>query len=127
MLGEILKSLRDEKKLTQNELGKIVGITGRNISYYENGERIPPVDVLIKFANYFNVTTDYLLDRTWRRSINYSSNDIASIANDDKKIYEIIKAIYKNPKLVEVLEFTISLNEQEVKKLIKVMKALKDD
>lgn len=64
MLGERLKSLRKERKLTQEELGRKVNVTKVSISGYENGNRSPDTETLQKLADFFEVTTDYLLGRT---------------------------------------------------------------
>lgn len=63
MRGDRLKRLRTEKKITQSELGNIINVTKVSISGYENGNRSPDTDTLIKIADYFDVTTDYLLGR----------------------------------------------------------------
>jgi len=60
-----LKSLRLSKELTQEDLGKILNISARVIGYYESGERFPKDnELLIKIANYFGVSLDYLLGKT---------------------------------------------------------------
>ncbi|SIQ88477.1 helix-turn-helix domain-containing protein [Domibacillus enclensis] len=64
MLGERLKSLRKERKLTQEELGKRVNVTKVSISGYENGKRSPDTETLQKLADFFDVSTDYLLGRS---------------------------------------------------------------
>ena len=64
MFGDILKNLRESKNTTQKDLADHLGITDRNIRYYETGQRMPPTDILIKIADYFNVSVDYLLGRT---------------------------------------------------------------
>nr|WP_194949949.1 helix-turn-helix transcriptional regulator [Anoxybacillus flavithermus] len=64
VLGDRLKRLRLEKKLTQEELGKKINVTKVSISGYENGNRTPDTETLQKLADFFNVTTDYLLGRT---------------------------------------------------------------
>ena len=56
-----LTLLRKEKGLSQVELSKELGISQQSISKYENGTREPDNKTLINIANYFNVTTDYLL------------------------------------------------------------------
>jgi transcriptional regulator with XRE-family HTH domain len=60
-LGQRIKELRKEKKMTQEELGKILGVSKVSISGYENDTRQPDNESLVKLANFFNVTTDYLL------------------------------------------------------------------
>lgn len=56
-----LKTLRDEHKLSQDELGKAIGISRGSISFYEKQSRTPDIVVLGKLSRYFNVTVDYLL------------------------------------------------------------------
>ena len=58
-----LKELRDEHGLTQAELGKLLNISPSAIGMYEQGRREPSIEALIKIADYFRVTTDYLLGR----------------------------------------------------------------
>ena len=56
-----LSKLRTDAGLTRAELGEKVGIAGRSIINYENGERIPYGDVCAKLAEVFGITTDELL------------------------------------------------------------------
>ena len=64
LFEERLKTLRKEKKLSQDELGKALNIHGRTIGYYESGQRKPSPDILCEIADYFNVSVDFLLART---------------------------------------------------------------
>ena len=59
--NERLKLLRYERGLTQDDLGYIFNLTKSCICCYENGTRLPSIDILIEMATYFRVSTDYLL------------------------------------------------------------------
>lgn len=59
-----IKELRTQRKITQEELGNIINVQKAAVSKYELGRAVPSTDVLTKLANYFNVSVDYLLDRT---------------------------------------------------------------
>ena len=59
--GERLKELRQEKNIGQNQLASDLGISNASISYYETGKQEPTASTIIKLANYFNVSSDYLL------------------------------------------------------------------
>ena len=59
-----IKELRTEFGITQAELAKMLKISDRAVGYYEKGEREPDNDTLIKIAEYFKVSVDYLLGRT---------------------------------------------------------------
>ena len=61
--GEQLKALRIERGLTRATLAEAVSVSVRLISYWENGQRECGFDALIKLADYFEVSTDYLLGR----------------------------------------------------------------
>lgn len=59
-----LKDLREDNDLTQEELSKQLNITRSALGNYELGIREPSVELLIKIADYFNISLDYLLCRT---------------------------------------------------------------
>ena len=59
-----LKELRKKKGISQLRLATDLNTTQNTISRYETGEREPGIDELIKIADYFNVSVDYLIGRT---------------------------------------------------------------
>ena len=59
--GNILKKLRFEEGLTQQQLADRLGVTKSVVSYYELHERTPSPDILVKISSIFHVSTDYLL------------------------------------------------------------------
>ena len=68
-MGDKLKSLRIEKKLTQKQVADRIGLAISAVSSYESGSRYPYYDVLVKLARMFHVSTDYLLGITDKRNI----------------------------------------------------------
>lgn len=75
-----LKFLREEKGLLQEDIGKILGISGRAVGNYENGKRDMSPDTIIKLAEFFCVSTDYLLCKTDIRNPEVNDNDILNLA-----------------------------------------------
>ena len=65
-----LKKLRKEKNLTQIALQMHTGIEQALLSKFETGERIPPTETLLILADFYDVSIDYILCRTDKRSIN---------------------------------------------------------
>lgn len=61
MYGKIIKELRDEKRMTQAQLAKMLNVTQKAISKYEREERDLNTDSIIKLCSIFNVSADYLL------------------------------------------------------------------
>lgn len=59
-----LKLLRKQKNISQLKLAMDLDLTQNSISRYETGEREADYATLIRFADYFNVSIDYLLERT---------------------------------------------------------------
>ena len=71
--SEIAKELRISKNLTQTQLAERMWVKKSIISAYETDARPPSLDMLIKYAKEFNVTTDYLLGLQEHKSINVDS------------------------------------------------------
>lgn len=63
-LGNRLKELRQQKNISQTEFSNLMGISRSAVSMYEMGKRTPDYDVLCQFADFFHVSTDYLLGKT---------------------------------------------------------------
>lgn len=89
--GAIIKKLREDNKLSQSELADNIGINNSVLSRIESGDRQLRDDELIKIADFFNVSTDYLLGRTTVR------NDIETFAaHTDDDLSEEAKAELEN-------------------------------
>ncbi len=65
-----LKELRKKRHISQLKLAMDLNMNQNSISRYENGEREADYATLIRFADYFNVSIDYLLERTDNPEIN---------------------------------------------------------
>lgn len=65
--SEILKELRLEKNVSQKAVAELLGVSDRNIRFYESGEHRPDFDGLLLLADYFNVSIDYLVGRSSTR------------------------------------------------------------
>ena len=59
-----LKDLREDRDLTQKKLSEYLHIKQNTYSQYENGQRQIPLEILIKLADYYDITLDYLVGRT---------------------------------------------------------------
>ncbi|MBR2900802.1 MAG: helix-turn-helix transcriptional regulator [Clostridia bacterium] len=67
MLYKRIRDLREDKDLTQKQMGEILSCSQRVYSNYERGELDIPTEILIKLADFHNVSTDYILERTDRK------------------------------------------------------------
>jgi len=64
-----IKNLREDQDLAQKDLARILHVSPRTYSHYENGTRKIPLDILTALADYYNCSTDYLLGRTNKKDI----------------------------------------------------------
>lgn len=64
MFANRLKFLRQSKELTQVQLAEKLGVKKQSVSNWENDNIMPSVEMLIKMADFFHVSTDYLLARS---------------------------------------------------------------
>ena len=64
--GQILKSLREEREMKQEDICAALNIEQSTLSNYENDRRKPKLELAVKVADFFNVSLDYLLGRTER-------------------------------------------------------------
>ncbi len=78
--GSILRQLRQSRNLTQAELGKNVRLSKAVISKYELSLGYPTFDVLIRIADFFGVSTDYLLGVSKGKTIDVSNLSDSQIA-----------------------------------------------
>jgi len=109
MLGDKIKVLREGKNVSQKELAQAIGVSDVMVSLYEQGKKYPSLSTIVRIAEYFNVSTDYLLG-------------IKTSANDD--IPENIKAVARN--LMELSEEKRKLAIDMIKIMSEVGKEAKE-
>ena len=63
-LGERLRRLRESVKLSQVKMAELLGVKQSSINRYEQGQSAPSLETLVRYADYFDVSLDYLLGRT---------------------------------------------------------------
>ena len=91
-LNENIKRLRLARGLNQVEFAKAMGVSKQCVSNWENDNVVPSVEMLVKIADIFNVTTDYILGRTNREYIDVSGltvdqiGHLSLVVNDLRKV-----------------------------------------
>ncbi|OSA92541.1 UNVERIFIED_ORG: transcriptional regulator [Clostridium botulinum] len=90
MLGKKIKFLRNEQGITQDQLADYINVSRQSVWGYENNSVEPSLNVLVKIADVFNVSLDYLLCRT---SEKYNLN-LENQTNKELllKIYDILNS-----------------------------------
>lgn len=65
-----IQDLRTDADLSQRQLSEILHISQRSYSHYETGSRNIPIEMLIRLANYYDISIDYLVGRTDKKEMN---------------------------------------------------------
>lgn len=81
-----IKDLREDIDLKQSELAEIINTSQQNLSNYEQEKSSPTKEIWIKLADYFNVTTDFLMGRTNNPTSENLTNGLTS--EEIKKLIE---------------------------------------
>lgn len=89
--GDRLRELRTKEGLTQQQLGDLIGVTKSMVSYYEVKERTPAPATLVRIAQVFHVTADYLLDMEDGKTINIEGLD----AHDEEIVRRMVATMRK--------------------------------
>ena len=89
-VGDKLRTLRNERNLSQDRLAKKVSVTRASIATYESGNRLPSLYVLVRLARALGVTTDYLL------GVSSDKASFLDVSGLTPKQIEILDALIEN-------------------------------
>lgn len=126
-LGSRIRDLRKEKKMSQEELGKYLNVSKVSVSGYENDTREPSKDAIVKLAQLFGVSTDYLLGNTNKKHYyDLTEKDKKDVGLEVEEVLNGMTAdinFYGEPmddegraKLKASLQMALELAKQEAKK-----------
>lgn len=107
--NEMLRKLRTDKGLTQEELAQKTGIGRSAIGMYESGNREPKFEVLETLADFFNVDMNTLLDKNSGTKAYYLNPEAAQLAQE----------IYDNPQYKILFDATKKLKPESIKEVMK--------
>lgn len=114
MLKDRLLKLRKEKKKTQEDIAKIVGVTRPAYTAYENGTRTPDYNILETLADYFDVTTDYLLGRSDDPRL--TAEEVERVMKEYKEIIDILDGLpedKREEKIAQIKAYARFIKENE--------------
>lgn len=80
MIGQRIRDLRKQKRMSQTELAKSAGVSQTTVTAWETGKAEPSSSAVAKLADIFNVTTDYLLGRPNKHE---TKKDDVELSDDD--------------------------------------------
>ena len=91
MLNQRIHELRTARNLSQVKLAEKLGVTKQSVSNWENDNIQPSIEILIKLAEFFGVSTDYLLGLDEKRTLNVTSLSLEEVAHIQQIIDDIAK------------------------------------
>lgn len=108
-----LKLLRKERGLFQSDIAKVLNVSVAAVGFYENEKRDMSPDTILKIADYFNVSTDYLLGKTDVRNPGQKIDDVLNEAmiGMSKKDYDGLTDTQKK----QIRDFALFVKEQKSK------------
>lgn len=127
---ERFKLLRLEINLSQHQLSAELNIPRTTISSWELGRRAPDLDMLIKLAAFFNVSTDYLLGNSDIKSavaMEKINSDILSLIRDDHSLADFLGKLSVNNELQKISKQIKDLSAVSLVRLSKVITAIESD
>lgn len=121
VFGERLKELRKAKGLLGKDLAELINVEPATISNWEKGKRFPKESMLIKIADFFNCSLDYLLGRTDNKSsriyVSEFNNELIEIEINKNYPYEL------SPKQIEKMLSQLDSIGFNIDKLVKSSKS----
>ncbi|NLC40574.1 MAG: helix-turn-helix transcriptional regulator [Clostridiaceae bacterium] len=101
-LAHRLRYLRSVRKLKQVDVASAINISSRTYSNYERAYRMPDLRILASLADFFNVSTDYLLGRTtYHYCYPRNKKELENIMNGSEAIFKVAESQLDNEALYE--------------------------
>ena len=91
--ARILKDLREDRDITRKDLATALNISVSTLGMYEQGRREPNIDMLIKMADYFDVSIDFLVGRSFKNENNELLLEALHLKNEIDKLPQGYKNI----------------------------------
>ena len=116
--GALLRKLRSEKNLTQEQLAETLGVSNRSVSRWENGNNMPDLDILIELSKFYGVGVDEILDGKRKethmdKQTTETIEKVADYANEEKlKLKKTLRGLLTASLIMSAI--TIFLNYFEV-------------
>lgn len=124
IIGQRLRFLRESLGISQSDVAKLIGVKQPTINRYEMGTVDPPLDRMIWFADYYDVSLDYLMGRTEEprgKLYQYEPDVLKEKFQDEEKMKAFVEFCFEpgtaaNEKLKAVLVDMLGGNQLEKKK-----------
>lgn len=118
ILRELLRVEKEDKGVKLEDVAKALGVTRQSLAQYRDGNNIPDVVLLSRMADYFGVSTDYLLGRTPNKTTDANLKAVCDYTGLSEKAVEMIYGISKSPDLMYSNALNLTLSSPQFALLI---------
>ncbi len=115
--SNLIKKLRLDKNLTQQELATILNISKSSITSYECGKRQPSARIIAKLENFFNVSADYILGNT-NLNNQYIYNSRENNEDENNELSNLLKKISSDKVFITIMKNYEKIDENGKNKLL---------
>lgn len=120
IIGQRLRALRESVGLSQNKLAGMIGVRQSSINRYENGQSVPSVQTFRWYADYFDVSMDYIFGRTDKpqgKLYNYEPQLIRDKAENSEELRQFVEMCFdpKSPMNDKLKQTLIRMLEESKK------------
>ncbi len=122
--SERFKQLRTERRLTQDRLAELFFLNKSSISRYESGKQIPEPQTLQKFADFFDVSLDYLMGKSDRDT---PCNVIPKALESDTQLIDFWNQMKERESLQLLFKQTKDMNDRDINQVLRIIKAIEDE
>ena len=118
-IGKFLRELRNEKGITQEKLGEILGVAGRTVSRWETGFNLPDISLLVMLADFYDVDVREIIDGERKKELSDNEKTVteamADYANNEKsKTLSIVRLVGIIGTILMLIEFIMQCKTYEV-------------
>lgn len=124
MIGNRIKKERAKKKITQEELAKMIGVSPSTIGMYEQNRREPDYKTLVELSKIFNCSVDYLLGLT---DVKNPTDKISDALEEDEELLEFWNELKEREELQLLFKQTRALDKKTIQQVIRIIKAIEDE
>ena len=114
----ILSLLRKERGLTQKQVATDLDVAQALLSHYEKGKRECGLEFLVKAADYYNVSTDYLLGKEEQKE--------KPLVNGDEELTEYLEILKTRPEMRMLFQLSKDATKEDVEAAVRIIEALRN-
>lgn len=114
---KIFEELLKNRGITAYQVSKATGISTGSLSDWKNGRSSPKADKLQKIADYFGVSVDYLLGKTYTKKE-------PTVKTDDDELNEYLEELKNRPEMQMLFSLAKGASKEDVEKAVKIVEAL---